>query len=157
MSRPKTIQTEDEALVALIPTLTPLARRLGRTRAEAEDLLQEALIAILARMRAGARIEKLPAYGRIVLKNAARRALRVQIDDALDLDSAAGALPSGEDTYAALEAIGKLPPEQARLLRAALEGHDTVQLARAEGIAPGTVHSRLARARARLRAELDLE
>lgn len=152
-----TPQPEDAALVALIPKLTPLARRLGQSRAEADDLLQEALTAILARMRAGGEIESLSAYGRIVLKNAARRRGSQFEAEPLEEDSAAGAQPSVEGAYAALEAVANLPKAQARLVRAALEGHDTAQLARTEGIAPGTVHSRLARARAKLRAELDLK
>ncbi|MEM9392625.1 MAG: sigma factor-like helix-turn-helix DNA-binding protein [Pseudomonadota bacterium] len=156
MRYPEKPSSTDADLVALIPQLTPLARRLGHSQAEADDLLQDTLAAILQRLRAGGEIDSLSAYGRIVLKNAARRRGQFPRLEPLDNDSAMGAEPSGEGAYAALEAVAHLPAAQARLVRGALEGHDTAQLARSEGIAPGTVHSRLARARARLRADLDM-
>lgn len=158
MEKPTAPSAGDAALVALIPALTPLARRLGQSQADADDLLQDALIATLARLRAGAEIDSLPAYGRVVLKNAAFRRGRHPAPEPYDDETGAGCAPgSGEAAFAALEALARLPRAQARLLRAAMEGLSTAQLAEAEGIAPGTVHSRLARARARLRAELDLE
>ncbi|WP_425090674.1 RNA polymerase sigma factor [Tropicimonas sp. S265A] len=146
----------DLALVALIPKLRPLARRLGRDRAEADDLLQETLTAILIRLRDGAAIDNLPAYGRMVLKNAVRRHGRLEQTLQLEEDSTDLAQGPDETAFAALEAIAHLPDAQARLVRAALEGDSTLQLAAREGIPPGTVHSRLARARAQLRVDLDM-
>ncbi len=158
-SQPMTDQhaSPDTALVALIPTLTPLARRLGRNHADAEDLLQETLTALLGRLRAGGRIDNLPAYARIVLRNTALRRRRLPAAEPFDEASPLLAQPSGEGAFAAVEAITRLPEPQAQLLRAALQGHSPGDLARATGLAEGTVHSRLARARAQLRTDLDLE
>jgi RNA polymerase sigma-70 factor (ECF subfamily) len=148
----------DAALIALIPRLTPLARRLGRDRAQADDLLQDTLTALLQRLRSGAEIDSLPAYGRMVLKNLARREGRSPKTEPFDEDALCdnGAAPD-ETAFATLEVLRRLPRAQARLLIAAMEGHSTAQMAAMEGVAPGTIHSRLARVRARLRADLETD
>ena len=56
-----------------------------------------------------------------------------------------------------MQAIAALPPAQAELLRLlATTGADYADLARQTGLPLGTVTSRLSRARARLRAAVDL-
>ncbi|UIN29733.1 RNA polymerase sigma factor [Microbacterium binotii] len=63
--------------------------------------------------------------------------------------------PSGSNAGAALEALGKLPAsERAVVVLAVLEGFSERDVAYALGVPPGTVRSRLARARARLRDEM---
>ena len=60
-------------LVPLIPILNRRARRLARSPAEAEDLVQDTLLSLCQRLREGHRIDDLPSYAMRTLSNRARR------------------------------------------------------------------------------------
>lgn len=144
------------ALVALIPSLRRAARRLTASPADAEDLVQDALLQIWARQRDGADIAALPAYARATLRNRARRGQRRPAMGPLDEELLAA--PNGDAglrriaVSEVLNAIDALPaPQREVLTRVVLKGHTPEQVARDLGLARGTVLSRLARARQKLR------
>jgi RNA polymerase sigma-70 factor (ECF subfamily) len=145
------------ALAAELPALLRAARALVRSRDGAEDLVQEALLRVWTRMRAGGEIEALRPYLRTTLRNLARRPASLAPAEA----AAPEATPPGAADRIAcrevLAALAELPPDQAQLLaRAALGAATMADLAAETGLPPGTVASRLSRARARLRARFDL-
>lgn len=68
------------------------------------------------------------------------------------------ASPGGQDESGVLSALKRLPErEQAVVVLSVLEGYAEREVAQALGIPAGTVKSRLARAKAKLRDELALE
>lgn len=153
---PPPTDAREAALVALIPGLTRAARALTGSRAEAEDLVQEALLQVWTRQRAGAEITALPAYARATLRNGLRRRGRQPASEPLEeTDWASATADTGERRVAfaeVMEAIAALPEDQRRvLMEVVIEGRTPEEVARRAGIPPGTVLSRLARARARLR------
>ncbi|WP_299552720.1 sigma-70 family RNA polymerase sigma factor [uncultured Tateyamaria sp.] len=141
-------------LVSLIPLLTRRARRLARSRAEAEDLVQDTLLSLCQRLHDGSRVDDLPAYAMRMLSNRARRGLRVQATDELEDDHA---LTEPDallrlDCADTLAAIAKLPKAQRQLMDLVVAGETSPRaLSNATGLPLGTVMSRLARARAKLR------
>ncbi|MCX7645982.1 MAG: sigma-70 family RNA polymerase sigma factor [Rhodobacteraceae bacterium] len=144
-------------LTALIPDLERAARAISRRGGEAEDLAQEALLRVWARLASGAAVEDLRPYLLTTLRNLARRPPRLPPAEAAPPEAtppeAAGRIAVRE----VAEALRSLPAEQARLLVAAAAGTRTLaELAEETGVPPGTVASRVARARARLRAAVDL-
>ncbi|KIC48583.1 sigma-70 family RNA polymerase sigma factor [Tateyamaria sp. ANG-S1] len=144
-------------LVPLIPLLTRRARRLSRTRAEAEDLVQDTLLSLCQRLRSGGEIDDLPAYAMRTLSNRARRTWRIEATDELEEDHAltqpdALVRLDCADTLAAIE---RLPQPQRQLMDLVVSGETSPRaLSHATGLPLGTVMSRLARARAKLRLEL---
>lgn len=149
--------TQATALVPLIPRLMRRARRLARNNAEAEDMVQDTLLRVCQRLRENAQIDDLPAYTMRTLSNRARRHWSVPPselleDDMIVVDPEA---MTRLDCADALEAIAKLPERQ-RALMAHIIGGETspARIAHATGLPLGTVMSRLARARARLRIAL---
>ncbi|MEM8655074.1 MAG: sigma-70 family RNA polymerase sigma factor [Pseudomonadota bacterium] len=144
-------------LVPLIPVLSARARRLARSRAEAEDLVQDTLLSLCQRLREGSEIEDLTAYAMRTLSNRARRGWRIQSTDELEEDHAL-TQPDAllrldcADTLAAIE---KLPKAQRQLMALVVAGETSPRaLASTTGLPLGTVMSRLARARAKLRLQL---
>ncbi|WP_299625929.1 sigma-70 family RNA polymerase sigma factor [uncultured Tateyamaria sp.] len=144
-------------LVALIPMLTRRARRLSHDRSEAEDLVQDTLLKLCQRLRRGRAVEDLPAYAMRTLQNEARKGWRrigteeLQEDDALTQPDALVRL----DCADTLAAIAALPQPQRRLLELVIAGETSPRaIALATGLPLGTVMSRLARARAKLRLVL---
>lgn len=153
--------TTEAALVALIPGLTRAARALVPSRSDAEDLVQEALLQVWSQQRAGAEIDALPAYARATLRNATRRRGRLPATDALiETDWINETAETGPRRVAfadVMQAIATLPPEQRGALTAVvIEGQDPAEVAASLGVAQGTVLSRLARARAKLRMLCEL-
>ncbi|MEX5726727.1 DNA-directed RNA polymerase specialized sigma24 family protein [Rhodovulum iodosum] len=146
------------ALIALRPRLLRRARRLGAAPETAEDMAQEALARVWSRLADGVEIGALENYAMTALRRAARRA--APPDAALspgDAPAAPPTLPARLACADALAAIDRLPPQQAALMRLVVEtGAGEAELVRLTGLKRGTVASRLARARVRLRAELDL-
>ena len=91
MIKATTPQTDASRLVPLIPALTRRARKLARSRAEAEDLVQDTLLSLCQRLHENAQIDDLPAYAMRALGNRAQRGWRQTLtqeiaeDDALSL------------------------------------------------------------------------
>ncbi len=147
-------------LIPHLPAMARRARRLTRSRDQADDLLQEAALRIWTRLARGARVEDLRAYSMITLRNLARTHARraqdeVSIeDDMATVDGDALRHLACRETRAA---IARLPRAQAELLALVLAGQASpAALARATGCPVGTVMSRLARARASLRRDMGL-
>lgn len=139
-------------LGALYPRLTRAARKLAPDRAE--DLVQDTLLAVLKRQSRGAEIDNLPAYCRRTLVNLAHSPPspkgRAEPDQ---LAAPPRALLELKDVLAAVKS---LPPAQRHLLCLCSSGATYAEIADATGLAPGTVMSRLSRARASLRQRLAL-
>lgn len=151
--QPRPRPGEAAALIALMPALARRCRRLTRDPAAAEDLAQEALLRVWAQIRAGAAIDDLAPYLMTAARNLARRpGPALQPLDGVEAAVAAEGprrvmLREVADQLAALA-----PADRRILLCQALQGASYAEIAAAEGLAIGTVMSRLARARARLRA-----
>lgn len=140
------------------PELLRLARRLTRSREEAEDLVQETLLKVWARIVTGGEVRETRAYLFATLRNLACRPPE-RPDPLTEADEPA--VPSGAGrriaTEEVLRAMRALPGEQACLIRAlALEGVSYAELARRHGLPVGTVMSRVSRGRARLSERLGL-
>lgn len=151
-------RTRPHRLVPLIPRLTRRARKLTRSRVEAEDLVQDTLVSLCQRLRDGAEIEDLPAYAMRTMSNRARRGWRQTATDELNEEDALiwpDAL-NRLDCADTLAAIATLPAPQRRLMEQVAMGETSPRaLAQSTGLPLGTVMSRLARARARLRLMLE--
>ena len=133
------------------------ARRLTRNRIEAEDLVQDTLLRLCQRLRDGAEIDDLPAYAMRTLSNGARRGWAKPQTEELEDDMAItpGAALLRLDCADALSAIDALPPPQRALMQLVVQGETSpASIAERTGLPLGTVMSRLARARARLRLVL---
>jgi len=152
-------QFEDEELLALMPGLMRLARILAPNRSAAEDLAQEAMLKVWARLADGADIAALKPYLNTVIRRLAhgQELPEWQPEDreiADEQGSRAGYLRlCWRDVEAALD---RLPPPQGDLLRGVAAGRSYARLAEECGVPPGTIMSRIARARAGLRREMDL-
>lgn len=144
-------------LVPLIPILTRRARKLARSKAEAEDLVQDTLLSLCQRLREGAQIDDLGPYAMRTLSNRARRGWRQSPTEELG-ENDAHILPDAMvrlDCADTLAAIARLAPPQRQLMDLVVAGETSPRaLASATGLPLGTVMSRLARARARLRLSL---
>lgn len=141
----------------MLPRLMRRALHYAPSREAAEDLAQEALMRVWAQLASEAQIDDIERYLFVALRNLARRQPRAM--DALDEAS----MPLTDDSSAqviageVLEAMDALPPEQASVLRAhAVEGRSYAEIADRDGLPIGTVMSRAARGRARLRKRLGL-
>jgi RNA polymerase sigma-70 factor (ECF subfamily) len=147
-------------LTKLLPALSRRARRLCENRADAEDLVHDTVVRVIAKQQQGAKIDDLAAYSMRTLHNQARMGWRrapapeeLHEDDASTPPVAIDRLICA-DTLRAIEA---LPDKQARLLRMVSEGDTSPKvLADRTGWPVGTVMSRLARARARLKEVLKI-
>jgi len=149
---------DPDPLTNLMPDLLRVARRLTRGADQSQDLCQEVLLKLWIRLDGGAEIDDLRAYAMTALRNQHRQSLR---RDQIPLGApevVTITLPDAFDACAlsdVMHAIARLPPDQERLMRLVAAGETSpADLARRTGLAPGTVMSRLARARARLRVDL---
>lgn len=157
MTHPSLPGTTPE-LVSLIPALQRLSRRLTRDPTAAEDLAQEALLRVWAQIGRGEAIEDLKPYLMTAARNLARRTRPVAL--ALSDAPEPAAPPEAPGRLALREVAGamsRLPEIEARLiLRQVTRGESYADIAVAEGLPIGTVMSRLARGRARLRQDCGL-
>ncbi|PWK62806.1 sigma-70 family RNA polymerase sigma factor [Roseicyclus mahoneyensis] len=166
--------TSARAFLALLPDLRRSARRLSRSVEDADDLVQDTLLRVWARLamaRAGATdqapVTDLRAYAFATLRNCARTRGAGPLSapaDTHDAHEAAEALPDDranpEGQLAATEAMAALdalPEDQRALLRLrVLDGLSYAEIATATGLPMGTVTSRLSRGRRALRRSLGL-
>ena len=158
-SRP-TAEGQIDTVLSLIPDLTRAARAMARDPAVAEDIVQETLLRVIARLNDGAGIDDLRPYLMTVARNIVRRGRGVPHDVPLtevpDLPAPA-TLPARMALRDVAGALARLPPVDRRLvLRNAVKGQSYAHIAKAEDLPIGTVMSRLSRGRARLRAECGL-
>lgn len=147
-------------LVPLIPILNRRARRLSRSPSEAEDLVQDTLLSLCQRLEDGTTIDDLPSYAMRTLSNRARRIWRQSPTEELE-ENHALTQPDALirlDCADTLAAIAALPSPQRHLMNLVVEGETSPRaLAQATGLPLGTVMSRLARARAKLRLRLGVK
>ncbi|MBJ6370310.1 RNA polymerase sigma factor [Sedimentitalea arenosa] len=153
-----TRQTRDPA--TLIARLHARARRLRSCPEEAADLAQDAALRLWQRQVTGQRIDNPEAYAMTALANLARsrwRANRPSEEFREDMAMTAPEAPARLAVAELRRAMARLPPEQAALMALVAAGETSpAELARLTGVPPGTVMSRLARARAALRRRLGL-
>ncbi|MCF6315921.1 MAG: sigma-70 family RNA polymerase sigma factor [Marinosulfonomonas sp.] len=152
------MKNDPHDLTTLMPALQRLARILAPSPDLAEDMAQDALLRVWARLKKGGEIDDLRPYLMTTLRNASTRP-PVQDQELTDQNT-----PSHPaeiwNRFACADvngAISRLPDEQAELLRPlAMDGSSYADLAKTFGLPIGTVMSRISRARAHLRTDLEL-
>jgi len=146
-------------LLALLPRLRVQALGLARSRAEADDLLHDAVVNILAGQRGFTPGTNFAAWAHRVLRNrflslARRRRGLVGIED-IPPPAVASAQADSLAVKELQRALARLPAEQREaLFMVALRGMRYDEVAEATGVALGTAKSHVFRARGSLRAWL---
>jgi len=148
-----------ESIVELIPRLRRYARALAGDRIAADDLVQDTLERAWSKLHLYRRGTDLRAWLFTVMHNVYVNQLRAMRPAAqFDEEMPELALPARTDTLELRDldaAIRRLPPDQREvLLLVALEEMSYDEAAGTLGIPIGTVMSRLARAREKLRSML---
>jgi RNA polymerase sigma-70 factor (ECF subfamily) len=150
-----------QGIQAAIPALRRYARALTRDAEAADDLVQDTLVRALRSQHLfhGGDIRSwlftiLTNLNRNRLRSLARRPVLTPIDEA-DPPGASGSEAGGRDIERALASL--VDDQREALLLVALEGLSYREVAEVQGVPIGTVMSRLARARAQIRAYLDGE
>jgi RNA polymerase sigma-70 factor (ECF subfamily) len=149
-----------ESIVELIPRLRRYARALTGDHAAADDLVQDTLERAWAKLHLYRRGTDLRAWLFTVMHNVYVNQLRAarpvaQLDEDMPELSQPGRESDGLELRDLDLAIRRLPPDQREvLLLVVLEDMSYDEAAGTLGIPIGTVMSRLARARERLRAML---
>lgn len=152
--------SDAKSIVELIPRLRRYARALVGDRVAADDLVQDTLERAWAKLHLYRRGTDLRAWLFTVMHNVfvnQRRAAKptTPIDEAIPELAQDGRQSEGLVLRDLDQAIRRLPPEQREvLLLVALEDMSYEEAAATLGIPIGTVMSRLARAREKLRAML---
>lgn len=150
-----------QGIEASVPALRRYARALTRNAETADDLVQDTLVRALRseHLFHGGDIRSwlftiLTNLNRNRLRSLARRPLSTSLadDDAADL---AGPEAGGRDIERALALL--VDDQRHALLLVVLEGLSYREVAEVQGVPIGTVMSRLARARAQIKAYLDGE
>jgi RNA polymerase sigma-70 factor (ECF subfamily) len=144
-----------------IPGLRRYARALTRETEAADDLVQDTLLRALRseHLFHGGDIRSwlytiLTNLNRNRLRSLARRPILTPIEET-DVPDASGQHGAGRDIERALASLGD--DQRATLLLVVLEGLSYREVAEIQGVPIGTVMSRLARARAQIKAYLDGE
>jgi RNA polymerase sigma-70 factor (ECF subfamily) len=153
------VNTFRQEVEANIPALRRYARALTRDAEAADDLVQDALVRALRseRLFHGGDVRSwlytiITNLNRNRLRSLARRPALMPIEDA-DAPAAAGPEAGGRDIERALATLAE--EQRSALLLVVLEGLSYREVAAVQGVPIGTVMSRLARARAQIRAYLD--
>ncbi|MEM6304494.1 MAG: RNA polymerase sigma factor [Pseudomonadota bacterium] len=154
-------QTDSKAIEDLLPRLRARARKLCRTAHEAEDIAQEAALRLWQMLSLRGGVENPDRYAMITLHNLVRqrwRSRRITEELAEDTAQIAPEAPARLACAALARAVKALPEEQLHLIEALYAGESSPKaIAARTGLPLGTVMSRLARARARLRREMGVE
>jgi RNA polymerase sigma factor (sigma-70 family) len=150
-----------ERVQAAIPALRRYARALTRDADVADDLVQDTLVRALRseHLFQGEEVRSwlytiMTNLNRNRRRSLARRPVLMSIDDN-DVADGSGAHTGLRDIERALATLGE--DQRAALLLVTLEGMSYRETAEVQGVAIGTVMSRLARARAQVKAFLDGE
>ncbi len=148
-----------QGIQATIPALRRYARALTRDAEVADDLVQDTLVRALRseHLFHGGDIRSwlytiLTNLNRNRLRSLARRPAHAPIEDA-DAPDLAGPEAGGRDIERALASL--VDDQRTALLLVVLEGLSYREVAEVQGVPIGTVMSRLARARAQIKAFLD--
>ena len=136
------------------------ARAMVSCPQEATDLAQDTALKLWQRQCDGALPDDLADYAMVALRNQARSRWRRRKETVEYHDDMATSAPDAPGRIACAElarALARLPRAQGELMALVAHGETSPQaLARLTGQPPGTVMSRLARARARLREDMGL-
>lgn len=123
-------------------------------------MAQETLLRLMQRMT-GRDVEAPEHYAMIILQNLIRAGWRARVETTELEEDSASTLPVGDSRLAVADlraAIAGLPSEQALVMSLVLQGEFSPQaIARQLNLPVGTVMSRLARARAKLRVYIGIE
>jgi len=150
------------ALIEQTAALSAYARRLTAGGADADDLLQDTLLRCWSARASFAAGTSLIAWARTVMKNnflTGRRRARFQAD--LPEEARDRMLKVDETQSLAIWlrdtdwALGELPPHQREAVLLASQGASIEEAAMRLGVTTGTVKSRIARGRTRLRALIE--
>lgn len=150
-------------LHAELVSLRRYAIRLAGNAADGDDLLQETALRAWAHREQFVPVKPLGAWLITILKNAHRGRVRAAMVQARHLEAMSAGLEepaaaATDDVVIARQALrvfaGLRPQDQSILIGSAL-GNTESELAEMEGVAQGTVKSRLSRARGRLAAQID--
>ena len=150
------------ALAELLPDLRAFARFLAGTKAEADDLVQEALARTLQSLNEAAEIGELRPWCFAVLRNVfhehlrSRRREERRLKQQVATDAVPAAQEMSSDVRDLAQQLRSLPP----LLREALvlvgaQGLSYDEAARICGVPTGTMKARVSRARQQLARALD--
>jgi RNA polymerase sigma-70 factor (ECF subfamily) len=150
-----------DGVEAAIPALRRYARALTRNAETADDLVQDTLVRALRAQHLfhGGELRSwlytiLTNLNRNRLRSLSRRPTLSSLEDG-DAPDAAGPEAGGRDIERALASL--VEDQRAALLLVVLEGLTYREVAEIQGVPIGTVMSRLARARAQIKAHLDGE
>ncbi|MBW4708020.1 RNA polymerase sigma factor [Roseobacter sp. YSTF-M11] len=148
------------SLNALLPRLITRARRLADNASDADDLVQETTLKLWQTLQKGTDIDDLDRYAMTILRNQARQ--RWRSDRPTDpLEEASAAVPPVAPARIACAelaaAVEKLPETQSQLIHMIAAGETSpAVIAERTGLPVGTVMSRLARARSKLRTAMGI-
>ena len=153
------VSTFRSGIEAAIPALRRYARALTRDAELADDLVQDTLVRALRseHLFHGGEVRSwlytiLTNLNRNRLRSLARRPILTPIEDG-DAADMAGPEAGGRDIERALSTL--VHDQRTALLLVVLEGLSYREVAEIQGVPIGTVMSRLARARAQMKAYLD--
>ncbi len=155
----------ESGLVDLLPQLRAFARSLCGDAVRADDLVQEAVIRAWDNLDKFEPGSNLKAWLFTILRNrfySEQRKTRREVEDVDEQHAASLSAPPNQLDRAVLkqfaDAVARLPATQREaLVLTSAVGFSVEEAARICGCAPGTVKSRVSRARARVLAMLDID
>lgn len=149
-----------DAFETVLKLLHQRARSMVSCPQDAADLAQDTALKLWQRQCQGSCPDDLAAYAMTALRNGARSFWRSRKPWQELTEDMATTQPDAPGRIACAElraALSRLPPSQCELMALVAEGETSpAEMARITGQPRGTVMSRLARARARLRREVGL-